>query len=152
MWKTLDLRGKVEIVTGGGTGLGREVARGLAALGADVAVAGRRLGPIEETAREVEAAGRRSLAISTDVIDSTQVNNLIDRTISELGRIDILINNAGIAGADDPTKAVWEISDEAWQRGIDGDLTGSFYCARAAGKHMVGRGSGKTVNASSGFG
>ena len=107
MGEVYDFSGKVAVVTGGGSGLGREVAKGLADLGADVMVAGRRPGPIKETAEMILSEGQRSLAISTDVTDSAQVNKLIERTVSELGRIDILINNAGDAGADDPNKAVW---------------------------------------------
>jgi len=152
MLEALDISDKVAVVTGGGSGLGREAAKLFAKNGADVVVAGRRVAPIEETANLVEAAGRKALAISTDVTDSSQVNNLIDRTVSEFGKIDILVNNAGVSGADDSSKQVWEITDEAWRRGIDGDLSGSFYCARAAGKYMVEANYGKIVNISSGFG
>jgi len=147
-----DFSSKVALVTGGGSGLGKEIATALARVGADVVVAGRRFGPIQETSDEIAALGRRSIAMSTDVTDSAQVNRLIDGTVSEFGRIDILINNAGISGADDPQKAVWEITDEDWDNGIKGDLTGSFYCARAAGKYMADQRYGKIVNVSSGFG
>ncbi|MFQ5872761.1 MAG: SDR family NAD(P)-dependent oxidoreductase [Dehalococcoidia bacterium] len=152
MLEALDLSGKVAIVTGGGSGLGKEAAKILAKSGADLAVAGRRSAPIEETAAEIEALGRKALTIPTDVTDSSQVNRLVDRVVEEFGQIDILVNNAGISGADDYSKAVWEISDDDWRRGIDGDLTGTFYCSRAAGRHMVERSYGKIVNVSSGFG
>ena len=147
-----DFSGRVALVTGGGSGLGREVAIGLGKLGASVVVAGRRPDPLKETVDAIHATGHRALAVPTDVTDSSQVNSLVDRTVSHFGRIDILINNAGISGADDPEKAVWEITDEVWHRGIDGELTGSFFCARAAGKYMVEQGYGKIVNVSSGFG
>ena len=130
MLEALDVSDKVAVVTGGGSGLGREAAKLFAKGGANVVVVGRRVAPIEETAGMVEAAGSKALAISTDVTDSSQVNNLIDRTVSEFGKIDILVNNAGVSGADDSSKQVCEITDEAWRRGIDGDLSGSFYCAR----------------------
>ena len=152
MLEALDISGKIAIVTGGGTGLGKEVAKHFARAGADLVLAGRREGPIRETAREVQALGRRALAIPTDVTDSSQVNRLVEQAIAEFGQIDILVNNAGMSGADDESKAVWEISDELWHRGIDGDLTGTFYCSRAVGKHMVERNYGKIVSVSSGFG
>ena len=152
MTDAYDFSGRVALVTGGGSGLGREVAVALAKLGADVVAAGRRPGPIQETVDTILNAGGRAIAVSTDVTDSKKVDSLVERTVSEFGRIDILVNNAGISGADDPEKAVWEITDEVWHRGIDGELTGSFFCARAAGKHMVGQRYGKIVNVSSGFG
>ena len=152
MTDAYDFSGRVALVTGGGSGLGREVAVALAKLGADVVAAGRRPGPIQETVDTILADGGRAIAVSTDVTDSKKVDALVERTVSEFGRIDILVNNAGISGADDPEKAVWEITDEVWHRGIDGELTGSFFCARAAGKHMVGQRYGKIVNVSSGFG
>ena len=150
MTDAYDFSGRVALVTGGGSGLGREVAVALAKLGADVVAAGRRPGPIQETVDTILANGGRAIAVSTDVTDSKKVDSLVERTVSEFGRIDILVNNAGISGADDPEKAVWEITDEVWHRGIDGELTGSFFCARAAGKHMVGQRYGKIINVSSG--
>lgn len=147
-----DFSGRVALVTGGGSGLGREVAIGLGKLGASIVVAGRRPGPLQETVEAIHTTGSSALAVPTDVTDSSQVNALVDRTVSHFGRIDILVNNAGISGADDPEKAVWDITDEVWHKGIDGELTGSFFCARAAGKHMVEQRYGKIVNVSSGFG
>ena len=129
-----DFSGRVALVTGGGSGLGREVAIGLGKLGASVVVAGRRPDPLQETVDAIHATGHRALAVPTDVTDSSQVNALVDRTVSHFGRIDILINNAGISGADDPEKAVWEISDEVWHRGIDGELTGSLLLRPCRGK------------------
>ena len=129
MTDAYDFSGRVALVTGGGSGLGREVAVALAKLGADVVAAGRRPGPIQETVETILNAGGRAIAVSTDVTDSKKVDSLVERTVSEFGRIDILVNNAGISGADDPEKAVWEITDEVWHQGIDGELTGSFFCA-----------------------
>jgi NAD(P)-dependent dehydrogenase (short-subunit alcohol dehydrogenase family) len=117
-----NLTGKVAIITGGGTGLGKAIALVLArAGGADVVVAGRRLEPLEQTAKEVRATGRRAVAVPTDVTDSRQVNRMIERTLSEMGRIDILI-------------------------------TGTFFCCRAVAKDFLAQRSGKVINISAGGG
>lgn len=145
------LKGKVAIITGGGTGLGRAMARALAREGADVVVTARRMGPLEEAAREVRELGGRALAISTDVTDSQQVNRMVERALAEMGRIDILINNAGIVRGE-RSKPIWDITDEEWRRGIDTNLSGAFYTCRAVGKHLVAQKSGKVVNVASGYG
>ncbi|MFH1141193.1 MAG: SDR family NAD(P)-dependent oxidoreductase [Chloroflexota bacterium] len=147
----LRLDGKVAIVTGGGTGLGRAMALAMAEAGADIVVAGRRPGPIQATAEQVKALGRRGLAIPTDVTDSSQVNTLVARTIQELGKVDVLINNAGGGGAG-RGKALWEITDAEWRQGMDTNVTGTFYCTRAVARHMVERKSGTIINIASGSG
>lgn len=145
------LAGKVAIVTGGGTGLGKTMALAMAKEGADVVIASRRLEAIEPAAKEVTALGRRGLAIPTDVTDSKQVNHLIERTISEMGRLDILVNNAGIVRGQRP-KELWDITDEEWRLGIDTNLSGTFFCCRAAIKYFVEQGRGKIINIASGNG
>lgn len=147
----LRLDGKVAIVTGGGTGLGRAMALAMAEAGADIVVAGRRSGPIQATAEQIKALGRRGLAIPTDVTDSSQVNTLVARTIQELGKVDVLINNAGRGGIG-AGKPLWEITDAEWRQGIDADATGTFYCARAVARGMVERKSGTIINVASGTG
>jgi NAD(P)-dependent dehydrogenase (short-subunit alcohol dehydrogenase family) len=149
MLETLNLDGKIIVITGGGTGLGREMARHLARAGADIVVAGRRPGPIEEAAAEFRGMNRRAMAIPTDVTDSQQVNALFERTLAEFGRVDVLINNAG-GGVG--SKPLWEITDEEWHGGIDTNLTSAFYCTRAIMEHMVERGKGRVINVSSGQG
>ncbi len=149
MLETLSLDDKVVVITGGGTGLGREMTRHLARAGADIVVAGRRPGPIEEAVAEIRGLGRRALAVSTDVTDSKQVNALFKQALAEFGRVDVLINNAG---GGSPGKPMWEITDEEWHMGIDRNLTGAFYCCRAIMEHMVERGKGRVINVSSGQG
>ncbi len=146
---TLD--GKTAIVTGGGTGLGKIMSLILAKEGCDIVAAARRVDPIEQTAKLVRDLGRRGLAIPTDVTDSEQVGNMVERTVSEMGRLDILVNNAGIVRGQMP-KPIWELSDEEWHRGIDNNLTGAFYCSRAVMKHFTDQGHGKIINIASGNG
>ena len=145
------LEGKVAIITGGGTGLGKSMALALAGEGASIVVAARRIEAIEKTAKELSSIGGRALAISTDVTDSQQVNRLVERTLAEMGRIDILINNAGIVRTEQ-RKPIWDITDEEWHLGIDTNLGGAFFCCRAVGKHLVAQKSGKVINVASGFG
>ncbi len=147
----LSLEGKGVVITGGGTGLGREMTLAMARAGADLVIAARRTGPIEEVAEEVRALGRRAVAISTDVTDTAQVTNLMESAISELGKVDVLLNNAGIVRGQGAIP-IWEISDDDWQVGIEVNMSSAFYCARAIAKHMVDRGGGKIINVSSGFG
>lgn len=145
------LQGRVAIVTGGGTGLGKYMSLALAQAGADIVVAARRVNLIEETAAEIRKLGRRSLSIPTDVTDPSQVNRLMEKTINDMGKVDILINNAGIVrGQRD--KPIWEITDDEWSLGISTNLTGTFHCCRAIAKHMVERRSGKIINVASGYG
>lgn len=151
MLESLNLDGKAIVVTGGGTGLGREMVLAMARAGADVVVASRRTGPIEEVASLVKDLGRRSIAISTDVTDSAQVERLFQATLDELGKVDVLFNNAGIVRGQGGI-SIWEITDEDWRLGIDTNLTGAFYASRAVSRHMADRGEGKIVNVSSGFG
>ena len=151
MLESLSLEGKTIVVTGGGTGLGKEMALAMARAGADLAVASRRMGPIEDVAAAAREIGRRSLAISTDVTDPGQVNRLFQTTLEEFGKVDVLLNNAGIVRAHGGVP-IWEITDEDWRLGIDTNLSGAFYCSRAIARHMVERGEGKIINVSSGYG
>ena len=151
MLENLSLDGKTIVITGGGTGLGREMALAMGRAGADLVIASRRTGPIEEVAALVRDMGRRSLTVSTDVTDSTQVERLFRTTLDEFGKVDVLLSNAGIVRGQGATP-IWDVTDDDWRFGIDTNLTGSFYCARAIAKHMVERGEGKIVNVASGFG
>ena len=156
-----DLSGRVAIVTGGGTGLGREIAIALAEAGADVAVAARRIEPLTQTALEIEKLGRKSLVIATDVTRSREVDKLVETTLAELGTVDILVNNAGIAKGidaltfDSMTKTIaplWEITDDMWRKSLDVNLNSVFFCTRAVARHMVERKRGKIINMASGAG
>ena len=147
----LSLEGKGVVITGGGTGLGREMTLAMARAGADIVIAARRTGPIEEVAEEVRALGRKGVAISADVTDTEQVGSLMESSISELGKVDVILNNAGIVRGQG-AMPIWEISDDDWRVGIEVNMSSAFYCARAIAKHMVERGQGKIINVSSGFG
>jgi NAD(P)-dependent dehydrogenase (short-subunit alcohol dehydrogenase family) len=146
---TLD--GKVIVITGGGTGLGRSMAFRLAEEGADIVVAARRLPPLEETAAGVRARGRKALVVSTDVTDTAQADRLIEKSLAEMGQIDVLINNAGIVRGERP-KAMWEISDQDWRVGIEVNLSGAFYCSRAVSKYFAERKGGNIILVASGEG
>lgn len=151
MLESLSLEGTSAVVTGGGSGLGREMALALARAGADVAVAGRRPGPIDEVAASLAQIGRRALAVPTDVTDSDQVGDLFQRVIAEFGKVDVLINSAGMV-SDQGGVPIWEIEDAEWRSVVDANLTSAFYCSRAIARHMVERGRGKIINISSGYG
>ena len=151
MLEKFNLEGKTVVITGGGTGLGLAMVRALARAGADLCIAGRRPGPIEDAVREVEGLGREALAVPTDVTDSGQVGRLISTALDRFGRIDVLINNAGAVQENVP-KPLWDITDEEWRLVLDVNLTGAFYCARAVSRSMVDQGKGKIINVASGFG
>jgi len=146
-----NLEGKVAIVTGAGTGLGKAMALTLARAGADIVVAGRRVPPIEQTAEKARDFGRRALVISTDVSDSAQCNRLIEQAIAEMGRLDILINNAG-GGRGGGRKPIQDWTDDDWHYIMDINVTGVFYCCRAVAKHFLAQKRGKVINVASGFG
>lgn len=151
MLDSLSLDNKVVVITGGGTGLGLAMVRALARAGANLVIAGRRQGPIDDAANEVITMGRNALAISTDVSDSTQVDGLMTTTLEHFGQIDVLINNAALVSTNVP-KPIWDISDQEWQGAMDVNLNGAFFCSRAAAKPMADRGKGKIINVASGFG
>jgi len=141
-----DLDGRVAVITGGGTGIGRGAALVLAEHGADVVLAGRRPEPLESTADQIEARGSRALAVPTDVTDVDECRQLIDTTISHFGRVDILVNNAG--GAETKPMSKW--SDDEWLRVLSLNLGSVWHLSRAAAKPMLAQGKGAIVNISSG--
>lgn len=142
----LDLSGRVAIVTGGGTGIGAATAMLLAQRGADLVLAGRRLPPLEETADTIrQATGRKCLVVPTDVTDPDQASKLVETTVVELGRLDILINNAG-KGSHHPLRSM---PPSVWRKDVALNLDAAFYCAQAAYPHLKASGHGAIVNISS---
>ena len=151
MLEKFSLDGKTVLITGGGTGLGLAMVRTLARAGANLCIAGRRPGPIEDAARGVKGLGGEALAVPTDVTDSEQVNRLVSTALDHFGRVDVLINNAG-AVQENVRKPLWDITDDEWRMVMDVNLNGAFYCARAVSQPMVDQGKGKIINVASGFG
>jgi NAD(P)-dependent dehydrogenase (short-subunit alcohol dehydrogenase family) len=148
---SLKLDGMVAIITGAGRGLGRAMAMRFAGCGADVLAASRTKKQLEETAEAVRGTGRKCLVVPTDITRSEQVNAMAAAAFEQFGRIDILVNNAGI-GEEAIGTPIEQITDAQWRRGIDTNLTGQFYCARAVIPHMMRQGRGKIINIASGYG
>ena len=140
--KLFDLGGRVAIVTGGNQGIGFGIARGLAAAGAAIVVAGRRPDRNAAAAAELTALGATAAAVEVDVEDEASCRALIARSVERLGRLDILVNNAGTAYRRQPQD--YTLAD--WQRVLDVNLTGAFVCAHAAYPHLVRAGGGKIIN------
>jgi NAD(P)-dependent dehydrogenase (short-subunit alcohol dehydrogenase family) len=133
--------GRVVLVTGGGSGMGRAMALEFARLGAHVVVAGRRPDPLDETAALVESAGGRALARPTDVRQPDQVDALVAAAAERFGRVDVLVNNAAgnfVAKAE-------ELSPNGWRAVVSIVLDGGFLCARAAGRRMIEQGDGGAI-------
>jgi gluconate 5-dehydrogenase len=140
-----DLSGRVAIVTGGGSGIGRQLAEGLAEAGADLVLCARKPERCEQAAEELRALGVRTLGLGCDVRDPAQVQAVVDRARAEFGRIDVLVNNAGTSWGAPPE----DYPLEGWQKVIDVNLTGVFLCSQAAGRAMIAQGSGKIVSVAS---
>ncbi|UCF92853.1 MAG: SDR family oxidoreductase [Desulfobacterales bacterium] len=140
-----DLTGEKAIVTGGGQGLGRELALGLAEAGADVAVVQRNLELAQKAAEDIRKLGREAIALRVDVRQPADVENMVTQVKKEFGRIDILVNNAGVSG--------WiraeELSFEEWNRVISTNLTGVFLNCKYVGQEMIAQRKGSIVNISS---
>lgn len=140
------LDGRVALVTGGSKGIGRAVALALAEDGADVALAARGEDDLAAAAKEVEALGRRALPVPTDVSDPEQVQALVDRTIGELGGLDVLVNNAGAAPF---LSTVDSIRPEGFEKYFRINFHSAFYATHAASRHLLEKGSGCVVNVAS---
>lgn len=136
------LDGKVALVTGGGTGIGKGIARAFGREGAHLILAGRTRATLEETAREAQALGARSLVVPTDVTDEAAVQALFAQALDAFGRVDILVNNAGVVDG----APLEEVSLDLWRRVIETNLTGPFLCTREAMRVMKAQGGGRILN------
>jgi len=142
MKNLFDLSGKVAIVTGASSGLGKQMATALAVAGANVAILARRVEKLEETKKALDALGSDTLAVKCDVTNNQDIKEAVAAVKAHYGRIDILVNNAGVATIS-PSQ---DHSDEEWERVIDTNLNAVFYVAREVGKVMVEQNYGKIIN------
>jgi len=140
-----NIEGKVVVITGASSGLGEATARHLAALGARVVLGARRADRIEALAREITEGGGEALAVPTDVTDRDQVKRLVDAAVETYGRIDVLVNNAGIM----PLSPVERLNIDEWDQMIDVNLKGVLYGVAAALPHFQAQKAGHFINVSS---
>ena len=151
---TTSLAGRTALVTGGGRGIGRAIALALASAGADVAVAARTADELHDVGEELRGLGRHALALPTDMLDRTQVLRAVARAEQELGRLDVLVNNAGgpVVLSSHP-RALWvEGHDDAsWDATLVLNLTSCYWAAKAALGPMLARGYGRIINVGSGY-
>jgi NAD(P)-dependent dehydrogenase (short-subunit alcohol dehydrogenase family) len=145
MNKMFDLTGKVALVVGGHGGIGKAIALGLADAGADVALASRNLEALKGVVKEIEAKGRKSLAITVDVVDEKKVSEMVGKVLKAFPRIDILVNAAGLA----IRKPADTFPIDEWQKVMDINTRGTFLCCQAVGRVMLKQKGGKIINISS---
>jgi 2-deoxy-D-gluconate 3-dehydrogenase len=138
-----DLSGKVAVVTGANTGIGQAIALALAGAGADIAAVGR--SSCDETVAQVEALGRKAVFLQADLSTIAPVSGIVEQAVAELGGLHILVNNAGIIRRADSV----DFTEADWDAVIDTNLKSVFFLCQAAGKHMIGQGSGKIINIAS---
>jgi NAD(P)-dependent dehydrogenase (short-subunit alcohol dehydrogenase family) len=137
-----DLQGKLAVVAGGTSGIGRVIALGLAQAGADVIPSGRRKDMVDSAAGEIEAAGRRSLRICSDVNERSSLEQLLQAAVNEFGKVDILVYAAGIT----KRKPFLEITEQEWHEIRETNLAGAFRTCQVFGRHMVDRRYGRIIN------
>jgi NAD(P)-dependent dehydrogenase (short-subunit alcohol dehydrogenase family) len=141
-----DLTGKVAVVTGGGSGLGRQMAEALAEAGADLVLCARRADRCEQAAAELAELGVRAIGLGCDLRDPAAIDAVVRRTVDELGRVDILVNNAGTSWGAAPE----DVPLEGWQKVMDVNLTGAFLFAQSVGRVLIEQAQGgKIVNVAS---
>ena len=141
----LDLTGRVAVVVGGTSGIGRAIACGLAEAGADVAPSSRRMDQVEAAARDVEERGRRTLRVTSDVLDRGSLQRLLHAATAELGKVDILVNSAGRT----KRAPTLDLSEEEWEGILNTNLTGTLTACQVFGRHMIERGYGRIINIAS---
>jgi gluconate 5-dehydrogenase len=142
MQNLFDLSGKVAIVTGASRGLGQYFGRALARAGADLVITSRDMSRLNEFHEEIKSLGRKALPIKLDVLDETDIKNMVHAAIDEYGRIDILINNAGLNIRRPAAEFTWQ----DWDTVLETNLKGSFFVAQAVGKEMMKQRYGRIIN------
>ena len=144
-YKQLDLDGKVAVVVGGSSGIGKTIALGLAQAGADVVASARRMELVKALADEIEALGRRSLRVTCDVADRASLDKLLQACLEAFGKVDIMVNAAGIT----KRAPTLDFSEADWNRILDTNLTGTLRACQVFGRHMVERKYGRIINIAS---
>jgi NAD(P)-dependent dehydrogenase (short-subunit alcohol dehydrogenase family) len=148
LFSQFDLTGKAAIVTGASRGLGVSFARGLAKAGCDLIIAARDMDRLRNVSRDIEQYGRRVVAVQADICRQPDIESLVQRSVAEFGKLDLLVNNAGISAVADAEA----MTREQWQSVIDTNLTALFFCAQSAARQMLQQGSGKIINIASMYG
>jgi NAD(P)-dependent dehydrogenase (short-subunit alcohol dehydrogenase family) len=144
-YKGLDLSGKVAVVIGGSSGIGRALAIGLAEAGADVVPSARRLDLVNVVADHIESLGRRSLRVSSDVADRGSLERVLEATIEKFGKVDIMVSAAGIS----KKAPTLDFPEADWNRLMDTNLTGTLRACQVFGRHMIERRYGRIINIAS---
>jgi len=145
MYKQLDLAGKVAVVVGGSSGIGKVLALGLAKGGADVVSSARRKDLVDELAGQIEALGRRSLRVTCDVADRGSLEHLLQACLDAFGKVDILVNAAGVT----KRAPTLDYKEEDWNRILETNLTGALRACQVFGRHMIERRYGRIINIAS---
>lgn len=141
----MSLEGRVSVVTGGATGIGFQMAMGLAEAGSNIVICSRKLESCEQAVREIAKTGVKALAVACDVTQPDQVEAMKDATLQKFGRVDVLVNNAGRAWAAAPE----DMPLERWQQVFDLNITAPFLCAQVLGREMIKAKHGKIINIAS---
>lgn len=140
-----DLSGRTAVVVGGTSGIGQTIALGLADAGADVISSARRAEMVEATAKEIEARGRRSLRVCSDVLDRQSLQDLLEAALTKFGKVDILVNAAGRTRR----TPFLEVTEREWHKILETNLTGAYRVSQIFGRHMVERKYGRIINIAS---
>jgi len=144
-YSRLELNNKVAVVIGGTSGIGLAIAKGMAEAGADVVPTSRRLDQVELAAKEIEARGRRTLCLSSDVSDRASLQKVLEDTVAAFSKVDILVNSAGRT----KRAPTIDFSEDDWNSIMDTNLTGTLRAAQVFGRHMLERESGSIINIAS---